>query len=154
MSPLEIRNPRFEEETRASFARQSFMATLGAELIRVVPGEVEIGLAFSRSLVQQNGFVHAGAITSIADSANGYAAYTLCEPGVDVLTVEFKINLLAPASAKRFVAVGRVLRPGRTLTACLAEVWGVEDAGGNGGSGGRTRIATMLSTIVTRRSPT
>lgn len=140
------RNPRFEEETRASFARQSFMGTLGATLTRVAPGEVDIELRFSPELCQQNGFAHAGAIASVADSANGYAAFTLCEPGVDVLAVEFKINLVAPATAPRFVAEGRVLRPGRTITACLAQVWGVDEER-------RTLVATMLSTIIAKRSP-
>ncbi|MGE0641296.1 MAG: PaaI family thioesterase [Thermoanaerobaculia bacterium] len=139
------RNPRFADETHASFARQSLMRTLGAELVRVAPGEIDIALPFSPAHCQQNGFLHAGAITSVADSANGYAAFTLCEPGTDVLAVEFKINLLAPASARRFLAEGRVLRPGRTLTVCEARVWGLEE-------GERTLVATMLSTIITRRA--
>src|SRR6188472_3498337 len=96
-SAFEARNPRFESEVRTSFARQSFMASLGAELVHVAPGEVDIALPFSPALCQQNGYLHAGALASVADSANGYAAFTLCEPGVDVLAVEFKINLLAPA---------------------------------------------------------
>lgn len=138
-----VRDRDFERRTRESFARQEFMATLGATLLRVAPGEVDIALSYSSALCQQNGFLHAGAITSIADSANGYAALTLCPPGTDVLAVEFKINLLAPATAPRFLATGRVLRSGRTLTACLAHVFGLlgED---------RTLVATMLSTIIAR----
>ncbi len=145
MSTFEVRNPQFVAGVRESFGRQTFMGTLGAELTRVAPGEVDITLPFSAALCQQNGYLHAGAITSVADSANGYAAFTLCEPGTDVLAVEFKINLLAPATAERFVAEGRVLRPGRTLTACLANVWGES-------AGGRTLVATMLSTIIARRT--
>lgn len=144
-STFVARNPDFERLTRESFARQSLMSTLGAELVRVVPGEVEIALPFSEAFCQQNGFLHAGALSSIADSANGYAAFTLCPPGTDVLAVEFKINLLAPAKASRFLASGRVLRPGRTLTVCLAHVFGI--AGEE-----RVLVATMLSTIISRRT--
>ena len=98
------------------------MQTLGAELDAVRPGEVAISLAFRDDLTQQHGYLHAAVVTAIADSACGYAALTLMEPGVEVLSVEFKINLLAPAAGERFVASGRVLRPGRTLTVCAAEV--------------------------------
>jgi uncharacterized protein (TIGR00369 family) len=137
-------NPDYESATRASFARQTLMTTLGAEIVRVAPGEVDIALAHSAALCQQNGFLHAGAISAIADSANGYAAFTLVPPETDVLAVEFKINLLAPARAPRFLATGRVLRPGRTLTACYAEVRGV------GPNGERSLVASMLSTIIAR----
>ncbi len=138
-----VRDAEFESRVRESFARQTLMQTLGAVLVRVAPGEVEIELAFSSALCQQNGFLHAGAIASVADTANGYAALTLCGPGVDVLAVEFKINLVAPARSPKFVATGRVLRPGSTLTVCLADVVGV-----NGD--GRPLVATMLSTIIAR----
>lgn len=137
------RNPAFETVVRESFARQTLMMTLGARLTRVAPGEIEIALPYSAALCQQNGFLHAGAVTSIADSANGYAAFTLAEPGTDVLAVEFKINLLAPARGERFVASGRVLRSGRTLTVCQAEVTAHEGEK-------RTLIAAMLSTIIIR----
>lgn len=137
------RNPDFETVVRESFARQPMMSTLGAELVHVAPGEVDIAFAHSVALTQQNGFLHAGALTSIADSACGYAAFTLAVPDTDVLAVEFKINLLAPARAPRYVAEARVLRPGRTLTVCRADVFGEE-------GGGRTLVATMLSTIITR----
>lgn len=137
-------NPDYERVTRASFARQTLMATLGAEIVRVAPGEVDVALARSPALLQQNGFLHAGAISAIADSANGYAAFTLVPAGTDVLALEFKINLLAPARAPRFLACGRVLRPGRTLTVCYAEVHGEE------ANGARVLVASMLSTIVAR----
>lgn len=136
-----LRNEDFETSTRESFARQALMRTLGAELVRVAPGEVNIEMPYAQAFCQQNGFLHAGTIASIADSANGYAALTLCPPGIDVLAVEFKINLLAPAKAPRFRAEGRVVRPGRTLTVCLAHVYGLD---GNE----RIAVATMLSTIV------
>jgi uncharacterized protein (TIGR00369 family) len=138
-----VRNEDYERLVRESFARQTFMATLGAELVRVAPGEVDIALPYSPALCQQNGFLHAGALSSIADSANGYAAFTLFPPGTDVLAVEFKINLLAPAKAPRFIACGRVLRPGKTLTVCQAQVFGL-------GGESRVLVATMLSTLIAR----
>jgi uncharacterized protein (TIGR00369 family) len=137
------RDPDFAARVRASFARQTFMSTLGATLELVEPGEVHIGLPFSPALVQQHGYLHAGATTTIADSANGYAAMTLTPPGYEVLAVEFKINLLAPAKAPRFLARGRVLRAGRSLTVCLAEVLGVNGAE-------HELVASMQSTIITR----
>ena len=99
------------------------MHTLGAELGAVQPGEVEIVLPVHDAITQQHGYVHAAAVTAIADSAAGYAALTLMAPGSEVLSAEFKVNLLAPARGERLVAQGRVLRPGRTLTACTADVW-------------------------------
>lgn len=139
------RNRDFEAATRESFAAQGLMQTLQAELARVAPGEVDIVMPYSQNVCQQNGYVHAGAIASIADSANGYAALTLAPPGTDVLAVEFKINFLAPAKAPRFVAAGRVLRSGKTLTVCRADVLASEDDD-------RTLVATMLSTIIARRT--
>ena len=139
-------NPRFREVVTASFARQTFMAKLGATLVAVEPGRVEIAVARADDLLQQNGFVHAGVITSIADSACGYAALTLVAEGHDVLAVEFKINLLAPARAERFLALGRVLRPGRTLTVAQADVFGI--AGDSGSE--HTLVATLLSTVIAR----
>ena len=119
---MEPRDPEFEHRVRGSFERQRFMATLGASLERVVPGEVVITFTHRDELTQQHGFLHAGVMTSIADSACGYAALSLMEPGVGVLSVEFKVNMLAPAVGERFVARGRVVRSGRTLTVCSGEV--------------------------------
>lgn len=116
------RDPDFEARVRASFAKQQFMATLGARLERVVPGEVTIVLPFRADLTQQHGSLHAGAATSVVDSACGYAALSLMEPGAAVLSVEFKVNLLAPASGTEFIATGRVVRAGRTLTVCSGEL--------------------------------
>jgi uncharacterized protein (TIGR00369 family) len=122
------------------------MATLGVTIAHLAPGEVHLALPFSPQFCQQNGFMHAGAIASVADSANGYAAYTVAPPETDVLAVEFKINLLAPALGERFLACARVLRPGRTLTVCQADVF----ATGTAPDAERTLIATMLSTIIVR----
>jgi uncharacterized protein (TIGR00369 family) len=137
------RNPAFEQVVRASFARQAMMATIGARLELIAPGEIHIALAHASGITQQNDFVHAGAIASIADSACGYAAFTLAAPDTDVLSVEFKINLVSPARAPLFIARGRVLRSGRTLSTCMAEVYGIADAG-------EELVATMLSTILVR----
>jgi len=120
--PHETRDPDFEARVHASFARQRFMATLGATLEHVSPGEVVIAFTHRDELTQQHGFLHAGVMTSVADSACGYAALSLMEPGVGVLSVEFKVNMLAPAVGERFIATGRVVRSGRTLTVCAGEV--------------------------------
>ncbi|MDX1440329.1 MAG: PaaI family thioesterase, partial [Rubricoccaceae bacterium] len=122
MAVFEPRDPDFQTRIRESFAQQRMMQTLGAELKAVRPGEVEIELPFSDEFTQQHGYLHAAAVTAIADSACGYAAYTLMEADHDILSVEFKVNLLAPAAGERFIATGRVIRPGRTLTVCSAEV--------------------------------
>ena len=116
------RNPDFEAVVRESFARQPMMTTLGAGLVRVAPGEVDIAFPHAAAFTQQNGFLHAGALTSIADSACGYACLTRMPEGSAVLSVEFKINLLAPAVGERFVARGRVVRVGRTIGVATAEV--------------------------------
>jgi len=123
-----IRDPNYAARVRASFAKQQFMATLGASMTTVRPGEVIIELPFRADLTQQHGFLHAGVVTSVIDSACGYAALTLMPPGMEVLSVEFKVNLLAPAHGSAFQAHGRVVRAGRTLTVCTGElrVRGVE----------------------------
>ena len=135
------RDPSFESRVRASFDRQQFMATLGATLTRVEPGEVDIAIAFDQRLTQQHGFLHAGAVTSVVDSACGYAALSLMEPGAAVLSVEFKINMLAPAEGTRFVATGRVIKPGRTLMICTGEL--VSDRG--------VTVAAMQGTMMVVR---
>jgi uncharacterized protein (TIGR00369 family) len=151
MTPWTPANPAFSDVVRASFARQSMMATLGAEIVHLAPGEVDLSAPFAPQFGQQNGFWHAGAVASLADSANGYAAFTLAPAGTDVLAVEFKINLLAPATGERFVACGRVVRPGRTLTVCHADVF-AEIAAGPGAASGRARnlVATVSSTLMVR----
>jgi uncharacterized protein (TIGR00369 family) len=139
-------NPGFEAVVRESFGRQTFMAALGAKLERVAPGEVDISAPFNPGYSQQNGFLHAGVITSIADSACGYSALSMAPAGHDVLAVEFKINLLRPATAPSFLACARVVRAGRTLTVALAEVFGVTGAE-------RELVATMMSTVIARALP-
>ncbi len=110
---------------RDGFARQQFMGTLGATLERAEPGEVEIRLPCTTALTQHTGVVHAGAVTAIVDSACGFAALTMMAEGCEVVSVEFKLNLLAPATGDYLRAVGRVVRAGRTLTVCTGEVWAV-----------------------------
>ena len=117
------------------------MRTLGASLDRVAPGEVDVSLPWRPELSQQNGILHAGVIASIADSACGYAALSLMPAGSDVVSVEFKLNLLAPATGPAFVARGRVIRAGRTITAAAADVFA-----------GDTLVATMLGTMMRRVS--
>jgi uncharacterized protein (TIGR00369 family) len=115
-------NPAFIDEIRQSFAKQTVMTLIGAELTRVEPGVIEITLPYRRDLTQQHGYVHAGIVTTIADSACGYAAYTLMPAGSDVLAVEFKVNLMRPAKGERFVARAEVMKAGRTLTVVRADV--------------------------------
>ncbi len=131
----------YVERVRASFARQSIMDLLGARLTRVEPGEVEIELPFRRDLCQQHGFFHAGVTSTIADSAGGYAGFSLFPAEASVLTVEFKMNLLAPADGDLLRATGRVIKPGRTLTVTEAEVAVVKD-------GKAKACAHMLQTLM------
>ena len=131
----------FESKVRDSFTRQEFMATIGASLVRVVPGEVDIQLPPEPRLTQQHGFLHAGVVISAIDSACGYAALTLMDEAAEVLTVELKVNLLAPAIGESLVARGRVLRPGKTLTVCSGEAVAVTD-------GVETTVATLLTTMI------
>jgi len=118
------------------------MKLLGASLEHVAPGAVDIRLPFRADLTQQHGFLHAGVTTSIADSACGYAAFTLMPPGAAVLTVEFKVNLIAPAAGETFVARGRVLKAGRTLTICSGDVFALD-------GGSEKHVLTMLATVMT-----
>ena len=136
------KNPLFATQVRNSFERQMAMSSIGAELLIVEPGKVEIALPYRSDLTQQHGYMHAGIITTIADTACGYAAYTLMPAGSEVLSVEFKVNLLRPAKGERFVAVANVLKPGRTLTVVRADVFGVSE------SDERELIATMLATMI------
>jgi uncharacterized protein (TIGR00369 family) len=111
-----------EKRVRASFDRQAFMGLLGARLASVAPGEVDIELPFRGDLVQQHGYLHAGVTTAILDSACGYAALSLMVPDAAVLSVEYKVNMLAPAKGVRFLAQGRVVKSGRTVTVVRGEV--------------------------------
>jgi uncharacterized protein (TIGR00369 family) len=127
MSVRPPRNPHHEETVRASFARQRLMESIAARLLRVAPGEVDIAMPFADSLTQQHGYLHAGIVTALADTACGYAAQTLMEAGAGVVSVEFKINLLSPAVGDEIIARGRVLRHGRTITVCSADAVALRD---------------------------
>ena len=140
MDAFPIQDPAYAERVQHSFARQGIMATIGASLVRVAPGTVEIALPITAGISQQHGFAHAGAVATIADSAAGYAALTLMPPSAGVLTVEFKINLVAPASGERLLASGRVLKTGRTLTVAQAEV--------HAEAGERRRLVALLTATL------
>ncbi len=132
----------FEARVRASFARQQIMATIGAELTRVNPGEVEIEMPFRAALTQQHGFLHAGIISTALDSACGYAAYSVMPIDAAVLTIEFKINLLAPAKGERFLFRGQVTKPGRTIIVADGQAYAYD------GEGEARMVATMTATIM------
>ncbi len=134
-------DPDFENRVRDSFDRQQLMRTLGAELTRLLPGEVEISLAYREDLTQQHGFIHAGIIATLADTACGYAAFSLMPAEAAVLTVEYKINLMSPAVGEHFLARGRVIRPGKTLSVCTAEVMAHQ-------RGQVKTVATVLATMM------
>ena len=144
MNSLNPVDTDFEARVRASFDRQAFMSTLGAKLTRVEAGAIEIQLPMHAGLAQQHGFAHAGVVASIADSACGYAAATLMSADSGVLAVEFKINLMAPAAGDLLVARGRVIRAGRTLSVCQADVMAVTD-------GTEKQVAILTATIMTVR---
>jgi len=134
-------DPAYAARVEASFARQGIMGLLGARLTRIEPGLCEIQLPYRPDLGQQHGYFHAGVTSTIADSAGGYAGFTLFPADSSVLTVEFKVNLLAPADGDLLIATGRVIRSGRTLTVCELEVE-VEKAGR------RTACAHGLQTLI------
>lgn len=134
-------DPEFEAKVRESFARQPFMATMGAVMGTVAPGRAEVVLPFSPAVTQQHGFFHGGSIGAIADSAGGYAAFTLFPAGSTVLTVEYKINIMAPGKGERLVAVGEVMRSGRTLTIVRVDVYAETGAT-------RTHCASGTQTLI------
>ncbi|MGW3423960.1 PaaI family thioesterase [Streptomyces phaeochromogenes] len=135
-------NPAVRKRVQDSFDRQGLMTHLGARLAHIGPGRVHILLPARPEVTQQHGYVHAGATSAIADTAGGYAALTLFEEDSEVLTVEYKINLLAPAAGDHLEAVGTVLKPGRTLTVCRLEVYGVQ------GDGERKLVANGQQTLI------
>ena len=132
----------FEKRVKDSFARQKVMATIGAELTRVNPGEVEIEMPFNADLAQQHGFLHAGIISTALDSACGYAAYSLMPADAAVLTIEFKINLLSPGKGDRFLFRGLVTKPGRTIIVADGQAYAYD------GEGEARMIATMTGTMM------
>ena len=138
----ETRDPQYAARVAESFARQQVMTTFGAQLVEVVPGRVTLTMPFSATLTQQHGFLHAGVVTTVLDSACGYAAFSLMPPEAGVLTVEFKMNLLAPAAGDSFVFVGEVLKPGRTLLVCDGRAYAVRGHD-------QKLIASMSATMMT-----
>ena len=144
MTEYQASNPAFVEEIRQSFAKQTIMGLIGASLTRVEPGVVEITLPYRADLTQQHGYVHAGIVSAIVDSAGGYAGFTLFPEDSSVLTVEFKLNLLAPASGERLIAEGFVVKPGRTLAVTRGEVHAEAN-------GKRMLVALMQQTLIVMR---
>lgn len=143
MDPQRVQpaDPAFAERVRASYGRQAAMRTIGAELVAVEPGRVVIELPWAEPLTQQHGFLHAGMVAAALDSACGYAAFSLMAPEAAVLTIEYKINLLAPARGERFRMEGLVIKPGRTVTVAEGRAYAIE--------GGREKlIATMGCTLM------
>jgi uncharacterized protein (TIGR00369 family) len=138
---MQLRNPSYAQEVKESFAKQTVMTLIGAELTRVDPGIVEITLPYRADLAQQHGYLHAGIVTTIADSACGYAAFSLMPPNSEVLSVEFKVNLLRPAKGQTFIALAEVLKSGKTLTVVRADVFAIDEDR-------RDLIATMLGTMI------
>ncbi len=133
-------DPDYENRVRASFARQPFMTHMGAQMGAVAPGRVEVVLPYAESVTQQHGFFHGGAVGAIADTAGGYAAFTLFPADSTILTVEYKINIMAPGRGERLVAVGEVVRSGRTLTIVKVDIFA--ESGGT-----RTHCAMATQTL-------
>jgi uncharacterized protein (TIGR00369 family) len=142
MQEFQPQNPNFEEIVRESFGKQKVMSLIGARLSRLEPGRCEIELPFRLDLTQQHGYMHAGIVTTVLDSACGYAAFSLMPKGSSVLSVEFKLNLLAPAKGEILLAHAEVKRPGRALTVCTADAL----------ADGKV-CATMLATMIRIPSP-
>ncbi len=138
----EVKDPAYEIKVRQSFDKQAVMTSIGASLLSVAPGEVAIVLPFQSDLTQQNGFLHAGILATILDSACGYSAFTLMPPNAEVLSIEFKINLMSPAIGEKLIAKAHVVRAGRTVTVC--------DATGFMEQGDSTKaVAKMTATMMT-----
>jgi uncharacterized protein (TIGR00369 family) len=135
------KDENFIEKVRENFAGQSVMQFIGAKLVRIEAGEVEIELPFKKELTQQNGFLHAGIITTIADSACGYAAFSLMPKDADVLSIEFKVNLLSPAIGEKFLARSKVLRAGKNIFVVQGDVFAVKN-------GNEKHVSTMLGTMM------
>jgi uncharacterized protein (TIGR00369 family) len=141
MSTFAPADPGFEERVRESFSRLTLMRTIGARLVKVAPGEVDIDMPVRDDLTQQHGYVAAAILTAIVDTACGYAAMSLMPAGTTVLTVEYKVNFMSPARGERLLAHGRVVKPGRALTVCAGEVYALGDAAPKA-------VAAMLGTMV------
>ncbi|QDZ00382.1 PaaI family thioesterase [Nitratireductor mangrovi] len=143
MAAMIVPQDGYEERVRSSFARQKAMTAIGAELTRVTPGMIEIELPYDDKLTQQHGFLHAGIISTALDSACGYAAFSLMPADAAVLTIEFKVNLLAPGKGERFLFRGSVTKPGRTIIVADGQAYAFDD-------GGEAKlVATMTGTMMT-----
>ena len=135
------RDPDFLTKVETSFARQKAMQTIGIELRHIQAGSVELRMPYAEQFTQQHGFIHAGIMTTALDSACGYAAFSLMEKGAEVLTVEFKTNLLSPAKGDAFSFRAKVLKPGKTLTVCEAQAFAIQD-------GEEKLVASMNATLM------
>ena len=133
---------QFEEKVRKSFARQQAMETLGIILEKIEPGRIELRMPYNEAYTQQHGFLHAGIVSTALDSACGYSAFSLMPKEAAVLSIEYKINLLAPAKGDSFIFIGRVLKAGKTVSVCLSEA-------DSENSGERKLIAQMTGTMMT-----
>jgi uncharacterized protein (TIGR00369 family) len=141
MTKFQPLDPEFNNRIHESFQRQSMMGTMGAELALIQPGEVHITAPYDERFTQQDGFLHAGTVTTLIDSACGYAAYSLMPAGSRVLSVEFKVNLLSPAQGESFRAEGSVIKPGKTLTVCEGKLFALND-------GQEKLVAVMQATMI------
>lgn len=143
MAAMIVPQDGYEDRVRSSFARQKAMTAIGAELTRVTPGMIEIELPYDEKLTQQHGFLHAGIISTALDSACGYAAFSLMPADAAVLTIEFKVNLLAPGKGERFLFRGSVTKPGRTIIVADGQAYAFDDGGE------AMLVATMTGTMMT-----
>ncbi|MEM1298595.1 MAG: PaaI family thioesterase [Pseudomonadota bacterium] len=141
MTGFRIRNPDYEAEARASFAAQAMMTELGVEIEALAPGAITLSMPFNTRFTQQHGFLHGAVPSSVLDTACGFAAYTLMPPGSGVLTVEYKVSMLAPAKGERFRFEGRVVKPGRTLIFTEGEAFAIAE-------GVEKRISTLTATMM------
>ncbi|MFI5011066.1 MAG: PaaI family thioesterase [Hyphomicrobiales bacterium] len=141
MPSFEPKDRDYHEKAASVLERQAVMRTLGVAIIRIVPGEVELTMPYAEAFAQQNGFLHAGIVTTVLDTACGCAAFTLMPAGANVLTVEFKTNLLAPARGERFGFRAHVVKPGRTITVCDAQAFALN-------KGVERLIASMTGTLM------
>ena len=144
MSTQQLLNAKIEERVRESFTRQGIINTLNGKIAHVSPGEMHIEAPFDERFTQQDGFLHAGIVTTLIDSACGYAAYTLMPEGSRVLSVEFKVNFLSPAQGERFRAEGRVVKSGKTLTVCEGKLFALQVEG-------EKLVAMMQATMICMR---
>ncbi len=143
-SSLQPPDPAYQQRVQNSFRQQAVMQTLGARLLGVQSGQVEIQLPYQRAHTQQHGFLHAGIVTTILDSACGYAAFSLMPADAEVLSIEFKLNMLAPARGEQLIAIGQVIKSGRTVTVCHGDAYMLID-------GQRKAVAHMVGTMMSVR---